>query len=93
RPFGLKFVQWSVGNTIDMTSLDVESCRQFYQVLHMRAGMEALLQPRFVAALMAYNLKTLFVPLEQRANVDTMPLAPGKQQAPPAEDKRNSAAA
>jgi hypothetical protein len=88
---GLKLVQWSVGNAIDMTSQDVESCRQFLKVLHMRSGMEALLQPRFAAALLAYNLKSLFVPLEQRANVDTLPAAPGKQ--PPGKDERSHAAA
>jgi 2-polyprenyl-6-methoxyphenol hydroxylase-like FAD-dependent oxidoreductase len=88
---GLKLVQWSVGNAIDMTSLDVESYRQFLKVLHMRAGIEALLQPRFTAALLAYNLKSLFVPLERRANVDTLPAAPGKQ--PPTEDKQSRTAA
>jgi 2-polyprenyl-6-methoxyphenol hydroxylase-like FAD-dependent oxidoreductase len=88
---GLKLLQWSVGNAIDMTSLDVEGCRQFLKVLHLRSGLEALLQPRFTAALLAYNIKSLFVPLEQRANVDTLPAAPGQQ--PPAEDKQPRAAA
>ncbi len=91
RLFGLKLVQWSVANAIDMTSLDVEGCRQFYQVLHMRAGLEALLQPRFMASLLSYNLKTLFVPLAQRANVDMLP--PPPDQKPPADDKPVAAAA
>ncbi len=79
RPFGLKLMQWSVMNIIDLTSLDARSCHQFYQVLHMRRGMEALLQPRFAASLLAYNLKSLFVPREWRANLDTLPPAPGRQ--------------
>lgn len=92
RPFGLKAVQWSVQNMIDLTSLDAKSCHAFYEVLHMRKGMEGLLQPGFVAALMAYNLKSLLVPREQRANLTTLPPAPGGRTPPAAPGKQDVAA-
>ncbi|WPB75232.1 hypothetical protein KYC5002_40330 [Archangium violaceum] len=92
RPFGLKAVQWSVQNMIDLTSLDAKACHAFYEVLHMRKGMEGLLQPGFVSALMAYNLKSLFVPREQRANLTTLPPAPGRTAPPAAPNGRDVAA-
>ncbi|MFY0525480.1 NAD(P)/FAD-dependent oxidoreductase [Archangium gephyra] len=94
RPFGLKAVQWSVQNMIDLTSLDAKSCHAFYEVLHMRKGMEGLLQPGFAAALMAYNLKSLLVPREQRANLTTLPPPPGRSTppAPPAAPRERDAA-
>ncbi len=85
RPPGLKAVQWSVMNMIDLTSLDAKSCHAFYEVLHMRKGMERLLRPGFAAALLTYSLKSLVVPREKRANLDTLPPTPGRRrlQAPP----------
>lgn len=76
---GLKLVQWVVGNMIDMTSRNAEACFQFYRLLHMRDGVEVLLQPKLVASLLAYSLKSLFVPLPRRANVGAVPPAPGRQ--------------
>ncbi|HZI06944.1 MAG TPA: hypothetical protein VEZ71_23165, partial [Archangium sp.] len=92
RPFGLKAVQWSVQNMIDLTSLDAKACQAFYEVLHMRKGMGGLLQPGFAAALMAYNLKSLLVPREQRANLTTLPPPPGGR-APPVAPREQDAAA
>jgi 2-polyprenyl-6-methoxyphenol hydroxylase-like FAD-dependent oxidoreductase len=95
RPPGLGLVQWSVGNLIDMTSRDAEACFQFYRVLHMRDGLEVLLQPKLVASLLAYSLKSLFVPLHERANVGAMPPAPGPrpQGRPEQEEERLRASA
>ncbi len=91
RPPGLKLLQWSVGNLLDLTSLDEAACEQFYRVLHLRGGMEVLLQPRLALALTAYSLKSLFVPLAQRVNLDRMPRAPGLQ-APVDEERLDTAA-
>jgi 2-polyprenyl-6-methoxyphenol hydroxylase-like FAD-dependent oxidoreductase len=74
---GLKAVQWTLQNMVDLTSLDARSCHAFYEVLHMRKGAEGLLQPAFAASLLRYSLKSLFVPREQRANLTTLPPAPG----------------
>lgn len=92
RPFGLKALLWSVQNMIDLTSQDVESCRAFYDVLHMRKGVEGLLQPGFVAALMSYNLKSLVIPREQRANLTTLPPPPGREGRPAAPGQQDAAA-
>ncbi|HYO53901.1 NAD(P)/FAD-dependent oxidoreductase, partial [Archangium sp.] len=92
RPFGLKAVQWSVMNMIDLTSLDAKCCHAFYEVLHMRKGLEGLLQPEFVAALLTYNLKSLVVPREKRANLTTLPPAPGRRGHPAAAGKQDAAA-
>jgi hypothetical protein len=77
RPFGLKFLQWSFQNMIDLTSVDVGSCRTFYEALHLRKGVAGLLQPGFLAALFVYNIKSFFVPRHKRANLDRLPPRPG----------------
>jgi flavin-dependent dehydrogenase len=82
RPPGLKAVLWILQNMVDMTSLDAKTCHAFYEVLHMRKGAEGLLQPAFAASLLGYSLKSLFVPREQRANLSTLPLAPGQRRSP-----------
>jgi 2-polyprenyl-6-methoxyphenol hydroxylase-like FAD-dependent oxidoreductase len=75
RP-GLGLMQWSFGTMIDLTSLDTRACRRFYEVMHMRRGVEGLLRPDFLTAFLTYGVKSFFVPLHQRANVDTRPAAP-----------------
>ncbi|EPX64885.1 hypothetical protein D187_000307 [Cystobacter fuscus DSM 2262] len=82
RPFGLKFLQWSFQNMIDLTSQHAASCRTFYEALHLRKGIMGLLQPGFLGALMVYNLKSFFVPRHKRANLDRMPARPGPSPRP-----------
>ncbi|PTL82313.1 hypothetical protein DAT35_19880 [Vitiosangium sp. GDMCC 1.1324] len=79
RPPGLKAALWTIQNMVDLTSVDAKSCHAFYEVLHMRKGMEGLLQPGFAATLLGYSLKSLFVPREKRANLTTLPPPPGKR--------------
>ena len=74
---GLGLVQASFQNMIDLTSVDERACATFYEVLHMRQGLGGLFQPRFLAALLGYNLKSLFVPRERRANLDAPRLSLG----------------
>ncbi len=76
RFMGLGLLHWGFGTLIDLTSVSTLACRQFYEVMHMRRGMEALLRPDLLAAFAAYGLKSLFVPFPQRANVHTLPRAP-----------------
>ncbi len=80
RKPGLKLLQWSFNNMIDLTSVDARACQRFYDVLHMRKGLEGLLDPVFARALLGYNLKSLVIPRAQRANLDTLPPHPS---APP----------
>ncbi|HEX8436122.1 FAD-dependent oxidoreductase [Archangium sp.] len=91
RPFGLGLLQWSVMNLIDLTSMDQKACQEFYKVLHMRGGLEVLLQPRLALSLLGYSLKSLFVPLERRANVTAPPPRPG-QPAPGRDERLDTAA-
>ncbi|WP_373691717.1 FAD-dependent monooxygenase [Hyalangium versicolor] len=73
---GLGLLHWGFGTLIDFTSVNTLACRQFYEVMHMRRGMEAFLRPDLLAAFAAYGLKSFFVPFPQRANVHTAPRAP-----------------
>jgi hypothetical protein len=76
RPLGLGLLQWGFGTMIDLTSLNEQACRRFYEVMHMRRGVEGLLRPDFLGAFLTYGVKSFFVPLHQRANVSTRPAAP-----------------
>jgi hypothetical protein len=73
---GLGLLHWGFGTLIDLTSVSTLACRQFYEVMHMRRGMEAFLRPDLLATFAAYGLKSLFVPFPQRANVHAAPRAP-----------------
>ncbi len=92
RPFGLGLVQWSIMNLLDLTSLDREACQEFYKLLHLRGGMELLLKPKLVLSLLTYSLKSLFVPLERRANVTTLPPRPAGQRKPVGGERMDTAA-
>jgi 2-polyprenyl-6-methoxyphenol hydroxylase-like FAD-dependent oxidoreductase len=76
RPYGLGLLHWGFTTLIDQTSKDLAACRTFYEVLHMRRGMEALLKPGLLGGFLAYAVKSVFMPLARRANVDTLPSAP-----------------
>jgi hypothetical protein len=76
RFLGMGLLHWGFGTLIDFTSVSTLACRQFYEVMHMRRGMAALMRPDLLASFAAYGLKSLFVPLPRRANVDTLPRAP-----------------
>ena len=76
RFMGLGLLHWGFGTLLDFTSVSTLACRQFYEVMHMRRGMEALLRPDVLAAFALYGIKSLFVPFPQRANVHTLPRAP-----------------
>jgi 2-polyprenyl-6-methoxyphenol hydroxylase-like FAD-dependent oxidoreductase len=73
---GLGLLHWGFTTLIDQTSTDVAACRTFYEVLHMRRGMEALLKPGLLGGFLAYGARSVFTPLPRRANVDSLPPAP-----------------
>jgi hypothetical protein len=76
RPPGQRLLQWTFGTMIDLTSLDEQACRRFYEVMNMRHGAESLLRPGFLKTFLSYGVKSFFVPLDQRANVSTRPPPP-----------------
>jgi hypothetical protein len=74
---GLGLLHWAFDTLIDQTSLNKEACLQFYEMMHMKKGPEVLLRPGFLLKdFVPYGLKSLFVPLPRRANVDVRPPAP-----------------
>ncbi|WNG38410.1 hypothetical protein F0U61_35580 [Archangium violaceum] len=75
RPPGVGILHWFFGRLIELTSVDANVYHQFLRVLHMRDGLESLLQPGMALPLLAYGAKSLFVPLAERANVHRMPQA------------------
>ncbi|XXF79935.1 hypothetical protein P2318_09355 [Myxococcaceae bacterium GXIMD 01537] len=73
---GIKALHWSLSNMLELTSLDVPSCRRFYEVLHMRRGAEGLLQTELLGSFVRYGLGSLLLPLPLRANTHVLPRAP-----------------
>lgn len=73
---GLGVLHWVLDTVADLTSLNTEASRRFYAVTHMQSGPEAMLSPGFLTSFFAYGIKSLFVPLPQRVNLDTRPPAP-----------------
>lgn len=78
RAPGLSALQWGFANLIDLSSVDESVCRPFYEVLHMRKGIEALVRPGVVLPLVAQGVKSLFLPLAARVNGGDIPPAPAR---------------
>lgn len=76
RPFGLGAAQRIFTDLIDMTSTNPEACQVFYEMVHMRRGMDALFDRRIFFPLIGYVIKSPFVPLEKRIRSRDMPPAP-----------------
>ncbi len=73
RAPGLGALQWFFGRLIEQSSVDTDVYHRFLRVLHMREGLGAMLKPGMALPVLTYAVKSLFVPLPQRANVDRMP--------------------
>jgi 2-polyprenyl-6-methoxyphenol hydroxylase-like FAD-dependent oxidoreductase len=74
---GLSLVHWSLDTLADMTSQNTAACHQFHEVVHMRKGPESWLKsPSFLASFITYGLKSFFVPLPERARVNSRPPPP-----------------
>lgn len=74
RPPGLAAVQWVFGNLIDATSQSPKACRIFYDLLHMRRGMDALVHPDLLVPVLLECAKSVVVPRERRIPTGPMPL-------------------
>jgi len=84
RMWGLGALTWALSTMNDMTSQNVEACHRFFEALNMRRGLEAMLTPRILGAFLVYGVKSLFLPLEKRANVKPLPSQPSKAPRPDA---------
>jgi len=67
RPTGFGALQWLFANLVDMTATNARACRIFYEILHMRRGVESLVHPDLLLPLLAYSAKSLLTPQEPRA--------------------------
>jgi 2-polyprenyl-6-methoxyphenol hydroxylase-like FAD-dependent oxidoreductase len=76
RPFGISAVQGVFVDMLDMTSMNEDACRVFYDMLHMRRGPEALLDRRMLLPLVKYIATRPFIPLEKRIHSGPRPAAP-----------------
>ncbi len=76
RALGIGALQWTFMNLFDLTSIDADAARIFYEVLHMRRGPEGLRHPKLLWPLLASCAKSRFDPLEARLNTGPMPRAP-----------------
>lgn len=84
RPPGMGALHWFLGRLLELTSTDTAAHHRFNLLMHMRSGIGGLLDPRLAVPVLAYGIKALFVPLDRRANVTTMPPAPGQGAGTPA---------
>ena len=76
RPFGIGTVQRIFVDMLDMTSMNEDACRVFYDMLHMRRGPEALFDRRMLLPLLEYMATSPFIPLDKRIRSGPRPLAP-----------------
>ena len=73
RPPAMGMITWLMSKLLEANSLNPRLQQKFMEVLHLHKGMGNLLQPGFIISLLAYSVKSLFVPLEKRANTKEMP--------------------
>ncbi len=73
RPLGLSAVQWVFGNLIDATSTNPKACRIFYDLLHMRRGMDALVHPDLLVPVLWECARSVVVPRRKRIPTGPMP--------------------
>lgn len=82
RPFGMRIISWFLSRTLEAISRNPRLNYTFLEVLHLQAGLGALLKPNFVLPVLLHGIKAFFIPLEKRAETQFMPLLkPGEQQA------------
>ncbi|HMY17037.1 MAG TPA: hypothetical protein PKA58_12005 [Polyangium sp.] len=73
RPFGFGGIQRIFNNLIDTSNDNVAACRVFYDVLHMRRGMQAIADPRLLAPLVGKSIKNVFTSSDKPADNSPVP--------------------
>jgi 2-polyprenyl-6-methoxyphenol hydroxylase-like FAD-dependent oxidoreductase len=73
RPFGLSLLMWYITRLIELTSTNRHIYNTFVNVISLEKGIAALLAPQVAVPVLAYGIKSLFVPLHRRANTDVLP--------------------
>lgn len=76
RPLGFGLVQRILGDVIDVSSLDPDACRVFYEMLHMRQGFGAILDRRLLGPLLKYSVRNAFAHPNKQFAYQPMPVVP-----------------
>lgn len=74
RPFGSSGMQRVFSQLIDASNNNEAACRVFYDMLHMRRGMQAVADPRLMGPVLGRSIKSAFTSPNQLA--DTGPVPP-----------------
>lgn len=73
RAPGIFAVQWLFAAFMDMTSIDEKACRLLFDIMHVRRGPEALLQPDILLPFIIYCARSPFVSLASRIRQGSIP--------------------
>lgn len=75
RAPGIFAVQWLFATFMDMTTVNEKACRLLFDMMHMRRGPEALLQPDLLFPFIVYCARSPFLPLRARIRQGPIPRA------------------
>ncbi|WP_153800916.1 NAD(P)/FAD-dependent oxidoreductase [Foetidibacter luteolus] len=73
RPPAMPVISWFLRYAIEVTSKDKKLYQTFINVMHMQAGLSALLAPSFLLPVFWYIIKSAFVPINKRAHTAGFP--------------------
>ena len=73
RPPGMSLIKWIVARMLEANSRNPRLHQKFMEVLHLHKGLSNLLHPVFILSVLGHGIKSLFVPLDKRANTKEMP--------------------
>jgi flavin-dependent dehydrogenase len=73
RPLGYWFLSWYVSKLLELTSVSSTVYHEFSKLIHLKKGLWVILSPRVSARVLAYGIKSIFIPLEKRANTKEIP--------------------
>ena len=73
RPLGYWFLSWYVGKLLELTSISSTIYHQFSKLIHLKKGLWVILSPRVSVKVLTYGIKSIFIPLEKRANTKEIP--------------------
>ncbi|NOJ55415.1 MULTISPECIES: FAD-dependent oxidoreductase [Myxococcus] len=76
RKPGVGVLHWYIRRMMERSSRDAAVHRQFNRLLHLQAGLGAVLQPSVALPVLADGARALFMPLHARANTDIRPAPP-----------------
>ncbi len=73
RPIGHGLLMWYIARLLELNSRNEYVYSRLSEVLSLKRGLGTILVPSVSLRVLAYGVKSLFVPLEKRANTDVLP--------------------